>query len=493
MVGRCRTLRGVKSTVEALEGNKVKVVVEVEEAEFEKDLDAAFRRLAQEVRLPGFRPGKAPRKVLEARIGQSYARDEAFREALPGYYSEAVKEHEVDVIAPPEIDITNGQEAGPVSFDAVVEIRPAIAVAGYDNLEIEVPSVEVSEDDIDEAVDRMRGGFSELETVDRPAEDGDSAVIDIEAIHEGEPIPGLTTGDYVYKVGSGAVVPEIDENLIGASAGDELEFTADHPDEDEDEELYFTITVKEIQETVLPEPTDEWVQQNSEFETLAELRADFESNIRTTKVDQANTARRTNLADAIAELVDDELVPDAMVDLEAENRARDFAMNLHAQGIDLETFQQITGQSNDDLIAQMRETAAGSAKLDLALRAVAEAEGLTIDDSDVDAEMAKIAAQVDTPVDEVRQNFIDAGRMQALRSDLLKSKALDWLTERANLVDEDGQPVDPDALQLPTQDEADDAGAAADEPASSEDEPADTASADTSADTGPAPTGEDDS
>jgi trigger factor len=481
----------VKSTVEALEGNKVKVVVEVEEAEFEKDLDAAFRRLAQEVRLPGFRPGKAPRKVLEARIGQSYARDEAFREALPGYYSEAVKEHEVDVIAPPEIDITNGQEDGPVVFDAVVEIRPAIEVDGYQSLEIEVPSIDVTDDDIDEAVDRMRAGFSTLEAVDRPAEDGDSAVIDIEAIHDGEPIPGLTTDDYVYQVGSGAVVAEIDEALIGSSAGDDLEFTAEHPDDEEDELIYFSISIKEIQESVLPEPSDEWVAENSEFETLAELRADFETNIRTTKVDQASTARRTNLADAVAELVSEDDVPEAMVDLEAENRARDFAMNLHAQGIDLNTFQQITGQTNDDLIAQMRETAAGSAKLDLALRAIAEAEALTIDDDDIDAELVRIAAQIESDVDEVRSNFVEAGRMQALRSDLLKGKALDWISERANLVDEDGQPVDPDALELPTQDEAGEAGAA-DEPAADEQGLSD-AAGDNPADEESAPTGEDDS
>ena len=375
-----------------------------------------------------------------------------------------------------------------------MEIRPAIAVEGYESLEIEVPSVEVTDDDIEEAVDRMRAGFSTLEAVERAAEDGDTAVIDIEAIHEGEPVAGLTTDDYAYKVGSGAVVAEIDENLTGASAGDELEFTAEHPDDEEDEPLYFNITVKEIQETVLPEPTDEWVAENSEFETLDELRADFDANIRRTKVDAAITARRTNLADAIAELVNEDDVPEAMVDLEAENRARDFAMNLHAQGIDLNTFQQITGQTNDDLIAQMRETAAGSAKLDLALRAIADAENLAIDDSDIDTELVKIAAQVETDVDEVRQNFIDAGRMQALRSDLLKGKALDWLGERANLVDEDGQPVDPDALELPPQDDVGDADAAANFAAetsadSTGEEPADTASSDT----GSAPTGEDDS
>lgn len=464
----------MRSTVEALEGNKVKVVVEVAEEEFEKDLDAAFRRLAREVRLPGFRPGKAPRKVLEARIGQSYAREEAFREALPGYYSEAVKEHDVDVIAAPEIDITDGQDTGPVHFDAVVEIRPSVTVDGYQALEIEVPSIDVTDEEVDQSLDRMRSGFSELQTVDRPAGEGDSVRIDIAATHEGEEVSGLTTIDYTYRVGSGAVVAEIDENLTGASAGDDLEFTAEHPDEDEDEPLEFSITVHEVLENVLPEPTDEWVGQNSEFETLAELRDDLESNLRTNKINQAVTARRTGLADAVAALVDDDLVPAAMIDMEVENRAQDMAMRLNAQGIDLGTFLQITGQTQEDLLDQFKEAAANSAKLDLALRSIAETETITVDDDDIDAELAKVAEQVDRTVADLRDDFVAAGRLSALRSDLAKSKALDWVSERATLRDEDGQPVDPDALQLPdtenandTTDEGapvDDDGAAADDP-----------------------------
>ena len=443
----------MKSTVEALEGNKVKVVVEVEEAEFEKDLDAAFKRLAKEVRLPGFRPGKAPRKVLEARIGQSYARDEAFREALPNYYTEAVIEHEVDVIAPPEIDITQGQEEGPIAFDAVVEIRPSVEVSGYDSLEVEIPNLEVTEEEIDASVDRMRARFGELETVDRPAAEGDRVVINIETYHEDEEVPGMTADAYVYEVGSGAVVPELDEQLTGASAGDQLDFSAEHPDEDEDEPLQFSIEVVEVQETVLPEPTDAWVADNSEFETLAELRADFRTNLETTRINQANAARRTKLADALAELVNDDDVPSALVDMEVENRIQDMAMRLQAQGVDLGQFIQMTGQSQEDFVASMREQSASSAKVDLALRAIAVAESLEITDEDLDEQFAEVSAQIDRPADEIRAEFADAGRLPALRSDLLKSKALDWVTERANLVDEDGRQVDPDALQLPTQDE----------------------------------------
>lgn len=455
----------MKSTVEALEGNKVKVVVEVEEAEFEKDLDAAFKRLAREVRLPGFRPGKAPRKVLEARIGQSYARDEAFREALPSYYSEAVMEHDVDVIAPPEIDITGGQDDGPVTFDAVVEIRPSVAVEGYQSLEIEIPKVGVDDDDVEESLDRMRGKFGELATVERAAEAGDRAVINIETVHEGEPVPGLTAEAYVYEVGTEAVVPELDEQLTGASAGDSLEFTAEHPDNEEDEPLEFTIEVVEIQENVLPEATDAWAADNSEFETVEELRADLRTNLETTRINQADAVRRSKLAEAISDLVDDEAVPDAMVDLEVENRVQDMSMRLQAQGMDFGTFMQMTGQSQEDLLAQLREQAGSSAKLDLALRAIAEAESLEVTEDDLEEQFAEVAAQIGRSAGDVRDDFESAGRMSAIRSDLLKSKALDWVSERANLVDEDGQLISPDALQLPTQEEDSDDDVAEDETA----------------------------
>ncbi len=455
----------MKSTVEALEGNKVKVVVEVEEDEFEKDLDAAFKRLAREVRLPGFRPGKAPRKVLEARIGQSYARDEAFREALPNYYSEAVQEHEVDVIAPPEIDITGGQDDGPVTFDAVVEIRPSVSVKGYESLEIEIPKVDVDDDDVEESLDRMRGKFGELATVDRAAQEGDRAVINIETNHEGEPVAGLTAEAYVYEVGTEAVVAELDEQLTGASAGDSLEFTAEHPDEDEDEPLEFTVEVVEIQENVLPEATDAWAADNSEFETIEELRADLRTNLQTTRINQADAMRRSKLAEAISDLVDDEDVPEAMVDLEVENRVQDMSMRLQAQGMDFGTFMQMTGQSQEELLGQLREQAGSSAKLDLALRSIAEAESLEVTEDDLEEQFAEVAAQIGRSPGDVRDDFESAGRMSAIRSDLLKSKALDWVSERANLVDEDGQLISPDALQLPTQEEDSDDAVAEDETA----------------------------
>src|SRR4051812_48120994 len=169
----------MKSTVEPLEGNKVKLSIEVDGAEFEKEVDAAFKRIAFEIRLPGFRPGKAPRKLIEARIGTEAARGDALEHALPNYYAEAVQEHEVDVIASPEIDITAGREEGDVAFDAVVEVRPEVNLGGYDSLRVTIDSPEVTDEELDSRIDRLRENYAQLEEVERPAQTGDHVTLDI--------------------------------------------------------------------------------------------------------------------------------------------------------------------------------------------------------------------------------------------------------------------------------------------------------------------------
>ncbi len=444
----------MKSSVEPLEGNKVKVQVQVDEAEFDKDLDAAFARLAKQVRLPGFRPGKAPRKVIEARIGQGYAREEAFREALPEYYTKAVIEHEVDVISPPEIDITDGQDEGGVVFDAVVEVRPAITVDGYQDLEVEIPSPLVTDEDVDEQIDRMRERSGELQEVERAAQAGDRVTIDIECSHEGELVEGLTTTGYNYEVGTGAVVDELDDNLTGASAGDHLEFEAEHPQDPEAEPLQFVIDVTAVNEMVLPEADDDWAKENSEFMTLEGLRENIRESTANSRREAAANARSAAIGEAIADLVDDTQVPGAMVDNEVDNRAQDMAMRLESQGIPLETYLQITGQSQQDLVEELRDGARGSAKLDLALRAIAVAENLEVDDETLEEQFAEAGERVGRSAADLRQEFADTGRLSAVRSDLQKAKAFEFVIERARLVDPEGNEIDAKLLEEPDEDES---------------------------------------
>ncbi|MEJ7562558.1 MAG: trigger factor, partial [Ilumatobacteraceae bacterium] len=201
----------MKSSVETLEGNKVKVYVEVEESEFDKDIDRAFKALAREINLPGFRAGKAPRRVLEARFGVAPAREQALRESIPTYLAKALAEHQVDLISSPEIEITDGTESGPVEFDATVEIRPEITVPGYGGLRIELPSPVAEDGDIDEAVEAERRRHGSLQPVDRAAQDGDHVTVDIAATRDGEPVAGLTVDDWSYELGQGWIADDFDE------------------------------------------------------------------------------------------------------------------------------------------------------------------------------------------------------------------------------------------------------------------------------------------
>lgn len=455
----------ISSTIEQLDDNKVKLSVEVDDAEFDSAIDDAFKRIAKEVRMPGFRPGKAPRKLLEAQFGKAVGREEALREALPDYYARAVVQHDVDVIAPPEIDITGGQEEGTVTFDAVVEVRPTVEVAGYNGLRVEIPSPTPSDEEIDEQIDRMRQQYAEFQTVERPAEDGDHVTIDIEGTHGGEPVPGLTTSDYDYEVGTGAVVAEIDENLRGASAGDELEFDAEHPDPDEEDPLQFTVTVKEVKEAVLPELDDAWAAEASEFETVDELRADLVTRMGSMKIAQARMALQQNTAEALAELVTDD-VPEAMIDNEIDARLQDLIGRLQQQGMDPAEYLVQMGQTPESLRADFRDPSEQAVKVDLALRTVAEAQDLLPSDDELRESVGEMAEQSGQDADELWERLAEVGQLSALRADLGKRDALEWLTDNVELIDENGDPVDREALEFPEDsadeepDEVDEADAA---------------------------------
>ena len=437
----------MKSTVETLDDNRVKLSVEVDEETFDVAVDAAFKRIAKEVRMPGFRPGKAPRRLLEAQFGSAVGREEALREAMPEYYAQAVIEHDVDVVAPPEIEITGGQEDGPVQFDAVVEIRPSVSAAGYDGLRVEIPNPVASAEEIDEQIDNLRRNFAELSVVERAAADEDHVTIDIEATHGDEPVPGLTTTDYDYLLGSGAVVPEIDENLRGASAGDEVEFSADHPDPEEEEPLQFSIAVKEVKEAVLPDLDDEFAKANSEFETVEDLRADMADRMNTMRIQQANMAVQQNTAEALAALVTDE-IPESMIENEINARIQDLVQRLQQQGMDVGAYLDAVGQTAETLAAQFREPAEQAVKVDLALRSVADLQGLVPDDDRIDEVIAEMAGPSGQDPDELKARLAEVGQISALRADLAKQAAMEWLTDNVELVDEDGEAIDREALEF---------------------------------------------
>lgn len=462
----------MQTSVEPLEGNKVKLSVTVDEAEFDKAVDAAFRRIARDVRIPGFRPGKAPRRVLEARLGKDAARQEALREALPDYYVAALREHDVDAVAPPEIDITSGTDTGPVTFDAVVVVRPQVSAAGYGGLRVSVPSPTVSEEEVDRQIDRLREQFGELRTVTRPARDGDFASIDLRGTRAGEPIEGLTADDYLYELGRGSITPQLDGELRGSRAGDILVFHASLPTPEAGDAIdapadstttptttpattpatpapatpdtpsvRFQILVKEIREKVLPDVTDEWASDASEFDTVEELRTDLRSRVGSVKRVQTLLATREQTLDALAQLVDEE-IPEALVEAELNSRLQDLVHRLSHQNADLDQYLAATGRTSEELLAELREQAAVAVKVDLALRAVADAEGLEATDEDVDAEIARLAEQASVKPAQVRRQLERDDQLGAVRSGIRKGKALAWLLEHVEIVDEEGRPID---------------------------------------------------
>jgi trigger factor len=430
----------VKATVEPLEGNKVKVSVEVDEQEFESAVDAAFKKIAREVKIPGFRPGKAPRRVLESHIGAGAGRAQALNDSLPEFYSEAIISNDVDVIAPPDIEITGGTDTGVVTFDAVVEIRPVITVEGYADISVEIPAPVATDAEIEEQLERFRNQYATLEVVERVADEGDFVTIDIEGSQNGEVLDGLVASAYLYEVGSAGIVPELDEQLNGVAAGDSLSFEAAHPNGEDEDPLHFEVTVTEVKGKALPDLDDAFAAEASEFETLADWRDDLIARMSEVRKAQAQMAVREKVGEALAELVTDDL-PEPLVAVEMNERLQDMAMRLQAQGLTLEQWLQFSGTETDQFLDDLKTTAERSARVDLALRAIAVAESIEVLEEDLETEFAAVSVRVEQPTDVVRTQLTEAGHVPALKVDIAKRKSLDWLTERVAIVDEDGNTI----------------------------------------------------
>ncbi len=438
------TRPSVKSSVETLEGNKVKLYVEVEEAEFDRDIDRAFKLIAKEVNLPGFRAGKAPRKVLEARIGIGAAREQALRDAVPQYLAKAVREHQVDLIATPEVEITDGTESGPVEFDATCEVRPTVTLEGYADLRVELPALEVTDEDLTAIHEGELKRTATLADADRPSEHGDYLTMDLAATRDGEELSGLNTEDWGYELGQGWVTDDFDEHLTGVSAGDEITFTSTPKGLDEPAD--FVVKVTAVQVSVVPELTDDWVADNiGEFDTVEEWNASLRESQSERKLNEARQSVVRAMNASLAALVTDE-VPDAMVDADLNQRVQGIVQQFQAQGIDLGQWLAATGQSPDEFIESMRGASVEAVKVDLALRAVAEAEALEVEPHDFEAEYARMAMQYGQRAKDIRKAYEDNEAVPELAAQIRKSKAFDWLLHNIDFVDPAGGAIDRDTL-----------------------------------------------
>jgi trigger factor len=442
----------VKSTLEALEGNKVKLSIEVDESEFDRNVDAAFRKIARDIRLPGFRPGKAPRKVLEARIGLDAARGQALQDAIPEYLSQAVREHNVDIIATPDVKLLNNNdpidEANPTSsefvfpvlFEATCEVRPEISVPGYGGLRVELLNPSLSEEELEEAIATELRRFGSLVDVDRAAAVGDNVVVDLEGLRNGEPVPGLNVDEWTYEIGRGWVAPGFDDQLTGAKKGDVLKFSA-VPNGTEDE-ADFVVTVNRVQTLEVPEVNDEWVAANiADADTVEEWRQSLRDRYSEMRVNQMRRTVVDRVTDELAKLVEVE-APEAMVAGDLQARVQNTIQQFQQQGIALDQWLSATGQDTDSFIAGMKEQSEKAVKVDLALRAVATAQNIEVTDEDLEAEYEAIGVRVNEKTAKVRKAYEQNDAVTDLIAQMRKSQALEWLLHNISYVDQNGAVLD---------------------------------------------------
>ncbi|MGZ6908372.1 MAG: trigger factor [Acidimicrobiia bacterium] len=434
----------METTVEQLEGNTVKLHIAISEAELEPAIDAAFRKLAREVRIPGFRPGKAPRRILEARFGTEVGREQALKDGLPEFYADAVVAEDIDVIAPPKIDITAGEESGPVEFDAVVETRPVVQLSGYEGLRVQLDYEPVDDDAVNRQIDALRGRFADLEDSDDPLVDSSYASIDLSATVDGEPVDALSATDLLYEVGSEGLVPALDEQLRGSGPGAVLEFTDALPERFGDRagtEVSFRVLVKEAKRKVLPELTDEWVVENTDADSVEALREESRRRIDLFGRLQAQMALRDRALEELAGLVDVE-VPESLVGQEMESRLHDLVHRLEHQGATIPQWLAATGQDQSEFLDQTRAAATRAVLADLALRAVVTQEAIEASDEDLDAEIARIAERAKEKPQNVRRDLDRRGLLEAVRSDIARGKALQYVVDAAVALDSNGNEID---------------------------------------------------
>jgi len=427
------------ANVTKLEDNKVRLDVEVSPEAVRAGLEAKVQELGRQVRVPGFRPGKAPRRVIENHLGRDYIYYEALQDRLSTWYSEAVVETDLRPIDKPEIhfDEPLDEEEG-FKFSATVEVRPKASLGEYKGIEVPREEVEVPAEQVDEQLEQMRGQFATLAAVeDRPVGEGDFVIIDFrgEKMTTGEPLEGGKAEDYMLEVGRGELLPDFEENLVGMKAGDRKQFGVTFPVDYAEESLrnqavLFHVHLKEIKARDLPPLDDEFAKEASEFETLEELRSAVREQLEEAAERRADGEFRTRALDAVAEGVQVK-VPEAMVEEKVDEMLGSFERSLRAQGMEPGQYYQLAGTSADEVKDRVRPDAADTVKKELALDAVVAAEGIVADDHEVMHQIEHLAEDSERDPQEIAELMRNNGSYALLQEEIARSQALDFVVENA--------------------------------------------------------------
>jgi trigger factor len=427
----------IQTSVEELPDSRVRVAVEVPVADVERAMQRAARALAREMRMPGFRKGKAPPSLVIQRLGFGAVLQDAIREALPEWYERALLGSAVSPVGDPDIELVSAPEGegDPLSFKFEVGVRPKAQLGTYKGLEVGKEEKEVPDEIVDTEIERLREGFARLEPVERAASDGDALLMDFEGLVDGSAFEGGAAEDYLLALGSGQLIEGFEEQLIGAEAGEERDVEVTFPSEYQAEHLagkdaVFKVKVKEVREKILPELDDDFASDASEFDTLEELRAEIREKVGTALGSRAEEDFRIAAIDAAVEeaTVD---VPEDLATARATERWEGMERQLAGQGMDPQAFLQMQGKTREELIEETKPDAEKELRREAVVTAIAEAEGIEVSEEEMVEALAHSAEHERTTPEKLLERLRQSGRDAMVREDLRARKAIDLVAEEA--------------------------------------------------------------
>ncbi|WP_062204598.1 trigger factor [Streptomyces sp. NBRC 109706] len=455
----------MKSAVETLNPTRVRLTVEVPFEELKPSLDAAYRKINQQVQVPGFRKGKIPARIIDQRFGRGAVLEEAVNEALPKFYTDAVNEGELNPLGQPDVDITELKDNETLTFTAEVDIRPELEIPDYSGIEVTVDAVEVSDEDLEKAVDQLRYRFASTTVVEREAADGDVVKIDLEAKVDGEVLEdGVATG-VNYTIGSGQMLEGLDEAVIGLAAGGTATFTSElRGGSGAGQEAEVTVSVESVSARELPELDDDFAQLASEFDTLEELRDDSRRRLTEERTYQQATEAQEKVLDALLELVEVPL-PEKLLAEEIKTRKHNLEHHQLPQlGMDLEAYLKLQEKTAEEFDEELREQAAKGIRTQFVLDEIAKRDNLNVSQEELTEHLVRRAQSSGMSPDQFAKAVVEGNQVPMLVGEVTRGKALAAVVEQATVKDSNGDPVelddepeDADAEVNEATDEADDA------------------------------------
>jgi trigger factor len=432
----------VKSAVETMGPTRAKLTVEVPFEELKPSLDKAYKTIAQQINVPGFRKGKVPPMVIDRQVGRGAVLEQAINEIVPQMYAEALQSHDLTPLAQPDIEVTRMDDNEALEFTAEVDVRPEITVPDYSGLTAEVADTEVGDDDVQEQIEALRERFGTLADVDRAAADGDFVVIDLVATKDGEPVDGAEVSGMSYRVGRGGMLEGLDEALAGMSAGDDKTFSSELVGGDlVGEHVDVQVKVSQVQAQELPSYDDEFAQLASEFDTADELTEDVRNRLGNGKRLEQAAAARDAVLEKLLDLVDVPL-PEGIVADELNERRQTVEQQLTYAGITLDKYLEDEGQTQDEFEADLERRVRDAVAAQFVLDAVASSLELGVDQNELTQHMVRRAQQSGQDPQEFANHMFEHNHVPELVAEIRRGKALAQIVEEATVTDASGNLID---------------------------------------------------